>query len=217
MRGSTEISSKGKNIAIGCGVAASGALVVGGAVAAGIAFKKHKAKNFNSKDSTSTQNPQTHQTAKIGPNIQNKPRCESERVFHGAEFRRMIDVLKVLISQLKTRDGEEKAYPFCDICVAICTLAKGMIQIEMDLETLPALKSFALRYIWFEYEQIAKKRFEKALITFYRDPRPVQNVLNLINKAHQTVEVRFHQLRNKLTLEQNWMLTAIDYNFGFAI
>ena len=214
MRGSTEISPKGKNIAIGCGVAASGVLVVGGAVAAGIAYKRHKIKNLNTKTATVAQNTPTSENSKP---IQTKPRCESEKVFHGAEFRRIIDVLKVLISQLKTRDGEEKAYPFCDICVAICTLVKGMIQIELDLETLPALKAFALRYVWFEYEQIAKKRFEKSLMVFYRDPRPVQNVLNLINKAHQTVEARFHQLRNKLTLEQNWMLTAIDYNFGFAI
>lgn len=217
MRGSTDISPKSKNIAIGCGVAVSGALVVGGAVAAGMAFKKHKAKTITQNTNPTTTTKTQTSTLSLNQHQNSKPRCESERIFHGAEFRRMIDVLKVLISQLKTRDGEEKAFPFCDFCVAICTVAKGMIQIDMDGETLPALKSFALRYIWFEYEVLAKKRFEKSLITFYRDTRPVQHILNLVNKAHQTVEARFHQLRNRLTLEQNWMLTAIDYNFGFAI
>lgn len=212
MRGSSEISPKGKNIAIGCGAAASGVLVVGGAVAAGLAYKRHKSKQINAPPASTTQTTNNQK-----PVQNNKPRCESERIFHGAEFRRMIDVLKVLISQLKTRDGDEKAFPFCDFCVSICTLAKGMIIIDLDNETLPALKAFALRYVWFEYDQMQKPKFEKALITFYRDTKPVQHILNLISKAHQTLEARFHQLRNRLTLEQNWMLTAVDYNFGLTI
>lgn len=218
MGGSSEFLLKNKNVAIACGAVASGALVVGGAVAAGIAFKKHNDKKaMESHQQQNQQAQQQPQQPKQQQNTISKPRCESERVFHGAEFRRLIDVLKVMISQLKTRDGEERALFFCDVSIAICNLAKGMILIELDNETLPSLKAFALRHIWFVYNELERPKFNKALITNYRDVKPVQHILNLINQAHQKLEINYHQMRNRLTLEQNRMLTAIDYNFGFVV
>jgi hypothetical protein len=195
----SNISPKNKNMMIGCGVATS-ALLIGGAVAAGFAVKKHQNRKITE---SVTQNTNTN--TNIPASNQNKPKTkaqkkvitESERVFLGPEFRRILDMIKLQIGCCKT-DAEDPLC-LCDRGILICQIARDFMLLEKDRETLTGLRSYRLRSLWlsflFEKTRLSKEMWKHV------DHQKLKQILVLFDKADHNIERVYHHLRNRMTLE----------------
>lgn len=224
---STPSTKNFKPLIIG-GVLASSALLIGGAVAGGVAIHRKKMRsspqtsapnkptNDKSQSAQSPQAPQSPQALQAPQDPQKSPKdakkrkgpITAEEVFQGGEFRRILDMIKLQISVVKNAQGEKVAIQFCDMGIQLCQVAKSIVAVEKDKETLNGLRAYALRKAWFHYimakMQLEKEATSGSLLVLAKTGQ-LQNLFILFQKAHHIIENQFHQLKNRLTIEETFL------------